>query len=102
VLQLERGINCYFGRRHSQIIKTFLDAISTTGILSAPLMAKFGHRPTVMIGGIIACSSSVICSFVRSVEVLGVFAGIFTGAKVIMLVSSIQTHIENEGFFETS
>ncbi|XP_078489765.1 monocarboxylate transporter 2-like [Ciona intestinalis] len=49
------------------------------GMISASVMAKFGHRSAVIIGGLIAGASSIVASFSTSVVMLVIFAGLLQG-----------------------
>uniref|UniRef100_F7A8F2 Major facilitator superfamily (MFS) profile domain-containing protein n=1 Tax=Ciona intestinalis TaxID=7719 RepID=F7A8F2_CIOIN len=49
------------------------------GMISASVMAKFGHRSAVIIGGLISGASSIIASFSTSVVMLVIFAGLLQG-----------------------
>nr|XP_026691623.1 monocarboxylate transporter 2-like [Ciona intestinalis] len=52
------------------------------GMISASVMAKFGHRSAVIIGGLISGASSIIASFSTSVVMLVIFAGLLQGGSL--------------------
>ncbi|CAK8674238.1 monocarboxylate transporter 2-like [Clavelina lepadiformis] len=58
--------------------------IAVAGILSAPMMTRFGHRPTIMAGGLMAAVASISASFAPNMILLDVTAGLLTGVGLGM------------------